>query len=195
MLLRLGSLSEIWFCYRQLQLRSALLLRSFPKLSFLELEFAHLFLRRFKKTIASFRQLTRFDHAHVPAVRTRAYIPSVGTREWFTAEKLRICDGCWRSVGQGHVGKTTEQPGLSHRDGTAIAHWLATGISGSSLSQGAAGTCISSPAGACCFTAWWRHPMLTDAAILLGVFAAGYGLRAWISNRRRRAARKARGDH
>lgn len=35
--------------------------------------------------------------------------------------------------------------------------------------------------------------MLTDAAILLLVFAAGYGLRAWISARRRRAIRKARG--
>jgi len=37
--------------------------------------------------------------------------------------------------------------------------------------------------------------MLTDVAILLGLgFAAGYGLRAWISSRRRRAIRKARGD-
>jgi len=37
--------------------------------------------------------------------------------------------------------------------------------------------------------------MLTDVAILLGLgFAAGYGLRAWISIRRRRAIRKARGD-
>ena len=34
--------------------------------------------------------------------------------------------------------------------------------------------------------------MLTDVAILLGLgFAAGYGLRAWISTRRRRAIRKA----
>ena len=41
----------------------------------------------------------------------------------------------------------------------------------------------------------WKHPMLTDVAILLGLgFAAGYGLRAWISTRRRRAIRKARGD-
>lgn len=37
------------------------------------------------------------------------------------------------------------------------------------------------------------HSMLTDAAILLLVFAAGYGLRAWISARRRHAIRKARG--
>lgn len=32
-----------------------------------------------------------------------------------------------------------------------------------------------------------------DAAILLLVFAAGYGLRAWISARRRRDIRKSRG--
>lgn len=50
---------------------------------------------------------------------------------------------------------------------------------------------ISSPAA---YSAW-KHPMFTDAAILLGLgFAAGYGLRAWISARRRRAIRKARGD-
>lgn len=37
--------------------------------------------------------------------------------------------------------------------------------------------------------------MLMDAAILIGLgFAAGYGLRSWISTRRRRAVRKARGD-
>jgi hypothetical protein len=37
--------------------------------------------------------------------------------------------------------------------------------------------------------------MLMDAAILVGLgFAAGYGLRAWISTKRRRAIRKARGD-
>jgi len=36
--------------------------------------------------------------------------------------------------------------------------------------------------------------MFLDAAILLLVFAAGYGLRAWISKRRRNAIRKARGD-
>jgi len=29
---------------------------------------------------------------------------------------------------------------------------------------------------------------------LIGVFAAGYGLRAWMSTRRRQAMRKARGD-
>jgi hypothetical protein len=39
-----------------------------------------------------------------------------------------------------------------------------------------------------------KHPMLIDAATLIGAFAAGYGLRAWISARRRRAMRKARGD-
>jgi hypothetical protein len=39
-----------------------------------------------------------------------------------------------------------------------------------------------------------KHPMLLDAATLIGVFAVGYGLRAWISARRRRAMRKARGD-
>lgn len=40
----------------------------------------------------------------------------------------------------------------------------------------------------------WKHLMLTDVAILLGLgFAAGYGVRAWISSRRRRAIRKARG--
>ena len=39
-----------------------------------------------------------------------------------------------------------------------------------------------------------KHPMLVDAATLIGAFAAGYGLRAWISARRRRAMRKARGD-
>ena len=33
--------------------------------------------------------------------------------------------------------------------------------------------------------------MLIDAATLIGAFAAGYGLRAWISARRRRAVRKA----
>ena len=37
--------------------------------------------------------------------------------------------------------------------------------------------------------------MLTDVAILIGLgFVAGYALRAWISTRRRRAIRKARGD-
>jgi hypothetical protein len=36
--------------------------------------------------------------------------------------------------------------------------------------------------------------MLIDATVLAGVFAAGYGLRAWVSKRRRRAVRKARGD-
>lgn len=41
----------------------------------------------------------------------------------------------------------------------------------------------------------WKYSMMTDVAILLGLgFAAGYGLRAWISTRRRRAIRKARGD-
>ena len=38
------------------------------------------------------------------------------------------------------------------------------------------------------------HPMLIDVATLVGVFAAGYGLRAWISTKRRHAMRKARGD-
>ena len=38
-----------------------------------------------------------------------------------------------------------------------------------------------------------KGSMLTDAAILLLVFAAGYGLRAWISARRRRDIRNARG--
>jgi hypothetical protein len=37
------------------------------------------------------------------------------------------------------------------------------------------------------------HRMFTDPAILLLVFAAGYGLRAWISARRRRDIRKSRG--
>ena len=42
---------------------------------------------------------------------------------------------------------------------------------------------------------FWKSLMLMDAAILVGLgFAAGYGLRAWISTRRRRAIRKARGD-
>ena len=36
--------------------------------------------------------------------------------------------------------------------------------------------------------------MFIDVAALIGVFAAGYGLRAWISTRRRQAMRKARGD-
>ena len=36
--------------------------------------------------------------------------------------------------------------------------------------------------------------MLIDVATLIGVFAAGYGLRAWMSAKRRRAMRKARGD-
>ena len=36
--------------------------------------------------------------------------------------------------------------------------------------------------------------MLIDVAALIGVFAAGYGLRAWMSTRRRQAIRKARGD-
>jgi hypothetical protein len=39
-----------------------------------------------------------------------------------------------------------------------------------------------------------KHPMLIDAVTLIVAFAAGYGLRAWISARRRRAMRKARGD-
>lgn len=39
-----------------------------------------------------------------------------------------------------------------------------------------------------------KHPMLMDGAILLLVFSAGYGLRAWISARRRRDIRKARGN-
>ena len=47
--------------------------------------------------------------------------------------------------------------------------------------------------GSSTWRAAWKHPMFTDAAILLLVFAAGYGLRAWISARRRRAIRKARG--
>ena len=38
----------------------------------------------------------------------------------------------------------------------------------------------------------WKHPMLTDAAILLLVFAAGYGLRASIVSRRRLAVGEAR---
>lgn len=38
--------------------------------------------------------------------------------------------------------------------------------------------------------------MFMDGAILLGLgFAIGYGLRAWISARRRRDIRKARGGH
>jgi hypothetical protein len=40
----------------------------------------------------------------------------------------------------------------------------------------------------------WKHSMLIDAATFIGAFAAGYGFRAWISARRRRAVRKARGD-
>jgi hypothetical protein len=37
--------------------------------------------------------------------------------------------------------------------------------------------------------------MVMDAAILIGLgFAAGYGVRAWISTSRRRAIRKALGD-
>ena len=37
--------------------------------------------------------------------------------------------------------------------------------------------------------------MLMDAVVLLGLgFAAGYGVRAWISARRRRAVRRSRGD-
>jgi hypothetical protein len=41
----------------------------------------------------------------------------------------------------------------------------------------------------------WKHPMLTYAAILIGLdFAVGYGLRAWISTRRRRAIKRDRGD-
>lgn len=35
--------------------------------------------------------------------------------------------------------------------------------------------------------------MLIDGAVLLAVFAAGYSLRAWLSTRRRRVIRKARG--
>jgi hypothetical protein len=45
-----------------------------------------------------------------------------------------------------------------------------------------------------CLVPLVEYPMLMDAAVLLGVFVAGYSLRAWISARRRRAMRKARGD-
>src|SRR6478609_9055482 len=44
--------------------------------------------------------------------------------------------------------------------------------------------------GSSTWRAAWKHPMFTDAAILLLVFAAGYGLRAWIPARQRRAIRK-----
>jgi hypothetical protein len=39
-----------------------------------------------------------------------------------------------------------------------------------------------------------EHRMFIDTATFIGAFAAGYGLRAWISARRRHAMRKARGD-
>jgi len=35
--------------------------------------------------------------------------------------------------------------------------------------------------------------MLIDGAVLIAVFAAGYSIRAWLSSRRRRVIRKARG--
>jgi len=66
-------------------------------------------------------------------------------------------------------------------------------LQGPSLVQGAAGTLHFEPGGV--FSGCRvETPMFMDAGILLLVFAAGYGLRGWISARRRRANRKARGE-